>query len=105
MLKNMNIKVFKKTIMIFTTIYLLIGSVFALSVYIPELKTFNCVGTTTDGTSLTIFNGPSNTFTNPNPVHCTRRGLSLEYMAQIPLFAVAWPLIIAGRIWDAYHSQ
>ncbi len=104
MLKNMEKKGSQKTIVIFTTIYLLIGSVFALSVYIPELGTFNCTGTTTDGTSLTIFNGPPNTFTDPDPAHCVRRGLSLKYMAQIPFFTVAWPLIIAKRAWDAYDT-
>lgn len=78
-------KIFLTTIIL----YLSFGFVFAVYAYSADLRTFEC-GDVTIGTQ---------SFINPEPGLCVRRGVELRSIATIPLFTVfGIPILIMRSV-------
>lgn len=75
----------KKFIIITITLYFSFGFVFALYVYSHDMRMFKCDDANAPHLYTTTGTG---SFKNPDPERCTRRGLELNSIANIPLLTV-----------------
>ena len=72
-------------------LYFLFGFSIAMSSYIQDLKTFDCVDE--QGA-----HGTGGFFTNPNPDQCIRRGFTLKSILTIPLLTILSVPMVGARL-------
>ena len=79
--------------------YLLVGFAFAIGSYSYDLRSFRCEDSEAPHGYITM---GTNSYKNPDPKRCVRRGSELKSIATIPLLTVfGVPLIVMKRIAEA----
>jgi hypothetical protein len=86
----------KKFVVLLIGAYLLVGFAFAIGAYSHDLRSFRCEDLEAPHGYIGM---STNSYKNPDPKRCVRRGSELKSIAAIPLHTVfGVPLFVMKRI-------
>lgn len=92
----------KRIIFILAITYVTFGFMFGMNAWLFDLRTFKCIDADAPYGYIGMGTG---SFRNPDPENCTRRGLELHSIAIVPIFTVAWSVMIGGRVINSLSNQ